>query len=80
MRGDFRFWTRFLRKYVYFRVIELDLTPVPLQTRKSWGPGNEATQPVAIKYVEVYEKASPACVARMAHALHDCKFLDYSSQ
>ena len=35
-RRDFRFWTRFLRKYVYFRVIRLDLTPVPLQIWKSW--------------------------------------------
>ena len=25
--GDFRIWTRFLRKYVYFRVIRLDFNP-----------------------------------------------------
>ena len=47
---------------------------------KLWaGLGTKLQQPVA-KYVEVYEKAGPACVARMAHALHDCKFLNYSSQ
>ena len=32
---------RFLRKYVYFRVIRLDLTPVDLE--KLGGPGNEPT-------------------------------------
>ena len=65
MIRDFRIWTRFLRKHVYFRVIRLDLTPVPLQNsadlEKLGGPGNEfeATEPVANKYVdlEVYEKS-----------------------
>ena len=72
--SDFRIWTRFLRKYVYFRVIRLDLTPVDLE--KLGGPGNEPTASMS-RYMR---KASPACVARMAHALHDCKFLEYSSQ
>ena len=27
--GDFRIWTRFLRKYVYFRVINIDFNPSP---------------------------------------------------
>ena len=27
LRGDFRIWTRFLRRYVYFRVIRFTLTP-----------------------------------------------------
>ena len=54
-RGDFRIWTRFLRKYVYFRDIRLDLTPVPLQIWKSWAGLGTKLQPVANKYVEVYE-------------------------
>jgi len=51
-RRYFRFWTRFLRKYVYFRVVRLDLTPVPLQIWKSWaGLGTQVCRGIWEKLV-----------------------------
>ena len=61
--GDFRIWTRFVQKYVYFRVINVDFNPwaaADLCNWKSWaGLGTKLTyvqQPVANK-LEVYEKS-----------------------